>query len=157
MNNQAFIGYIFGILCAVCWAISPIFIRRGLEELPFPIWGTAIGLSAAAILYLAWFSISNQWKGRKALDKKGLVFQIIAGVASGIGIVFVNIALNLTTVVIVISIAQSTAIFTLILGPLIFRESFERITVKLVAGVVFLLGGSLLIMFANELQALSLF
>jgi uncharacterized membrane protein len=155
MKNKAVLGYIFGMLCALCWSISPVFIRRGLGELPFPIWGTAIGMSAAALVYLIWFSLAKKWQAIREYDRVGLIFQILAGVTSGIGIAFRNVALDFATVVVVISIAQSTSLFTLIFGPLLFRETFERITGKLVAGIILLLLGSLLILFAHDLQNLT--
>jgi drug/metabolite transporter (DMT)-like permease len=41
----------FGLGAALCWAISPILVRRGLEGLPSPLLGVTIGLVAATLAY----------------------------------------------------------------------------------------------------------
>ncbi|MEL6270575.1 MAG: hypothetical protein AAFR22_12265, partial [Chloroflexota bacterium] len=54
-----------GLITAFLWAISPIFIRLGLDELPSPLWGVAIGLTVNVFAYgiLLWVRRS-QWRGK---------------------------------------------------------------------------------------------
>ena len=66
MNKQELQGYIYGILTALCWATSPIFIARGLEGIPSSIWATAIGLSVATLIYFMLFPLEYK---RKSTNK----------------------------------------------------------------------------------------
>src|SRR4030067_659525 len=40
-----------GLATALCWAISPIFIRHGLRAVPSPLIGVTVGLAASAAAY----------------------------------------------------------------------------------------------------------
>jgi drug/metabolite transporter (DMT)-like permease len=42
---------LFGLGTALCWAVSPILIRRGLAGLPSPLLGVTIGLVAATVAF----------------------------------------------------------------------------------------------------------
>lgn len=144
-------GYLFGSLAALCWAISPVFIQKGLEGLPSTIWGTAIGSAAAAGLYWAWL----HWKhpSEKALPgrRKAIFWVSAGGVAGGLGILARNLALDTTQVAIVIALAQCSALFTLILSPLLLRnDTQDRITPRIVFGVLTILTGSILIILGQN-------
>ena len=65
MNKNELQGYLYGILTALCWATSPIFISKGLEGISSSIWATAIGLSTATLIYLIIFL----WQ-----KKKGMIY-----------------------------------------------------------------------------------
>ncbi len=151
MNEQKIKGYIFGMLTALCWAISPIFIHLGLQGLPSSIWATAIGLTVATTIYLIWF-IGLQ-KGNFSInrDNKAFQWQMFGGITGGIGIMARNIALDISSVAIVISLAQTASLFTLIFGPLFFKDNFrERISTKLIVGVLSIVAGSMLIIIGRN-------
>lgn len=44
-------GALFGLGTAVCWAISPVFIRGGLAGLPAPLLGLTVGMIVCALIY----------------------------------------------------------------------------------------------------------
>lgn len=151
MNKSAIAGYGFGMLTALCWAISPIFISLGLQGLPSSIWGTAIGLSIAALVYLVWYFWRNTGPARVSSENNALSWQIGAGVTGGLGILARNIALDFAPVAIVISLAQTAALFTIILGPILLgAEHRERISARLVIGVLTLISGSVLIIIGRN-------
>jgi len=151
MSEQKLKGYLFGILTALCWAISPIFIRLGLQGFPSSIWGTAIGLIVATLIYLIWLLWYQQGKVPIQKVNKAFQWQMMGGVSSGIGIMARNIALDFAPIAIVISLVQTASLFTLFLGPLIFGQNFrERISARLVFGVLAIVAGSLLIIIGRN-------
>ena len=86
------------------------------------------------------------------IKKKHLIWQAVAGIAAGLGILSRNLALDTTRVAIVIGLLQISALFTLILAPIILgKEEKEQITLKLVFGVLLIIGGSLLIIYGRNL------
>jgi len=152
MNKQEIQGYVFGILTALCWATSPIFIAKGLEGIPSSIWATAIGSSVATLIYLVLFLWNRNVKVLFKINKKFILWQIAAGLAGGLGILSRNIALETTRVAIVIGIVQLQILITLVLGPFIQGEADrEKITPKLILGAAFILGGTFLIIYGRNL------
>jgi uncharacterized membrane protein len=151
MSEQKIKGYIFGMLTAFCWAISPIFIHLGLQGLPSSIWATAIGLTVATAIYLIWLIGFRKGYVEISRETKAYQWQMLGGVTGGIGIMARNIALDFSSVAIVISLAQTAALFTLIFGPLIFRDNFrERISIKLIVGVLSIVAGSMLVIIGRN-------
>ena len=147
MKGKQIIGYLYGALTALCWAISPIFIRRGLDGLPSSIWGTAVGLAVAAGLYWLWFLLQDRSDAHVLISRRAAAWQILGGLASGLGILARNLALDTTQVAIVIALAQGSALFTLLFGPLLLGGALrERITPRIVFGVLAILAGSGLIL-----------
>lgn len=152
MKSKEIQGYIFGILTALCWATSPIFIARGLEGIPSSIWATAIGLVIATLIYLVYFLLQKKGRELVSIDKRHLLWQVAAGVAGGLGILSRNIALESTLVAVVIGLGQLQILITLILGPVIQgKVDRERVTGKLIAGIVLILGGTMLIIYGRNL------
>jgi drug/metabolite transporter (DMT)-like permease len=146
MNQKKILGYLFGMLTALCWAISPLFILKALRGLPSPIWGTAIGLSVATLIYGTWYLWQRKWTEIQQPIGRGVYWQIFGGLVAGLGILSRNIALETTRVAIVVALAQTASLFTLILAPfLLGRNLAERVTPKLVAGVFLIIAGSILI------------
>ncbi len=152
MKNKEIQGYLYGILTALCWATSPIFIARGLEGIPSSIWATAIGLAVATLIYSVYFILQKKGQELLKIKNKHLMWQITAGVAGGLGILSRNIALDTTRVAVVIGLVQLQILITLILGPIIQgKANREQISAKLLAGVVLILGGTILIIYGRNL------
>jgi drug/metabolite transporter (DMT)-like permease len=146
MKKTNILGYLFGMLSALCWAISPLFILQALRGLPSPIWGTAIGLCVATLIYLIWYLWQKKWREIPKSMGKAVYWQMFGGLVGGFGILSRNIALETTRVAIVIALAQTASLFTLIFAPFLLGKNLtERITPKLVSGVLFIVVGSILI------------
>ena len=151
MKQKKLQGYLFGMLTALCWAISPIFIRQGLVGLPSSIWGTAVGLFVATIIYLVWYVWQKQWREVSGTTHKDYYWQILGGLTGGLGILSRNIALETTQVAIVIALAQTASLFTLIFAPIFLGKNLnEQITPKLALGVLFIVAGSILIIIGRN-------
>ena len=122
------------MLAALCWAISPIFIRQGLQGLPSSIWGTAVGMLVATVIYLVWNVCLKQWKEVSGTTRKDYYWQMLGGLTGALGILFRNIALETTRVAIVIALAQTASLFTLIFVPFILGKSLSTVFHKDVPG-----------------------
>lgn len=152
MNKKEMQGYLYGILTALCWATSPIFISKGLEGIPSSIWATAIGLFVATLIYLLLFLWQKKGKDLLQTNKIFFVWQIAAGLTGGLGILSRNIALETTRVAIVIGLVQLQILFTLLLGPIILgKADREQITPKLILGASLIIGGTVLIIYGRNL------
>jgi drug/metabolite transporter (DMT)-like permease len=152
MDKRELAGYLYGILTALCWATSPIFISKGLEGIPSSTWATAIGLFVATVIYLVFFLWQKKGKELLVIRRKHFLWQIGAGLAGGLGILSRNIALDTTRVAIVIGLAQMQILITLILGPVILgKADQEKITPKLILGAIFIVGGSIMIIYGRNL------
>lgn len=152
MKTKDIQGYVYGILTALCWATSPIFIARGLEGIPSSIWATAIGLAVATVIYLVYFLLQKKGQEILKINNKHLFWQMAAGIAGGLGILSRNIALETTRVAVVIGLVQLQILITVILGPIIQgKAEREPITIKLLIGIVLILGGTILIIYGRNM------
>jgi drug/metabolite transporter (DMT)-like permease len=137
-----------GILCALgaalCWAISPIFVRRGLIDLPFPLLGLTIGLIASSLAYGAGMLVGGRFNaGPVRLD--ALVFKVIAGALVAFSQWARWIALALAPIGVVLSITQLSVPVAILLTPLFVGRDIERVTSRVWLGAAIVVAGSLLL------------
>ena len=144
-------GYLFALLTAVCWSSSPIFLRKGLDLQPDPLWAVTVGLAAATVPFLIWPVVARPtpplpargYRDPKA--KAALWFLILAGVASVGGAVARTYAIDLAPIVVVVPLLQTTGLWTIVLAPPLLGRHQERVTGKLVVGSVLVAGGAALV------------
>ena len=136
-----------GLSAAFFWAVSPIFIRLGLNDLPSPLLGVTIGISASAIAYgiiLLWQR--RQWMG-VPITGESWAYKLIAGVLVGFSTWMRWVALDLTSVAAVLALSMISAPTVMIFSPLISGRHLERVTRILLLGTAMILGGALLLIF----------
>lgn len=136
-----------GLSAAFFWAISPIFIRLGLQDFPSPLLGVTIGVTASALAYgivLLWQR--TQWMG-VPITGEAWTYKLIAGVLVGLSTWMRWIALDLTPVAIVLALSMISAPTVIVLSPLISGRHLERVTAILILGTGLILGGALLLTF----------
>lgn len=151
-------GYLFGVATAACWATSPILIRKGLVGLPSPLWGVTVGLTVAAVAFAMWLWIRRpgphlRTSAGGALDrmiKVAIGFQVLAGLASGLGSVARTIAIDVAPVVVVVPLVQTASLWTIVFASLILGRHVERITPKLVLGAMLVVVGAALVIVGLE-------
>lgn len=151
-------GYLLGVATAACWATSPILIRKGLVGLPSPLWGVTIGLAIAAVFFAMWMWVSPpeprlaalRWKGLDRAIKVAVGFQVLAGLASGLGSVARTIAIDVAPVVVVVPLVQTASLWTIVFASLILGRHVERVNLKLVLGAVLVVAGAALVIVGLE-------
>lgn len=136
-----------GLIAAFCWAVSPIFIRYGLAELPSPILGLTIGLTASMLGYgviLAGRSLSSPLA---KIPREALLTKIIAGVLIGLATWAYWTAFDLTSVALVLALALLSVPVVNLLSPLVVGRDLEQVTVQVWLGSGLIMGGSLVLIF----------
>lgn len=138
---------IYGLGVAVCFSISPIFIRAGLVHLESPLLGVTIGMTTTTIAYgiLLVFKRENQAQG--SVTRDALFFQIAAGVIVGLSTWLRWLALDMTEVGPVMALGRLNVPVVILLSPLLVGQAQERVTMQVWIGGLLVVLGSLLLIF----------
>ncbi|HLC05859.1 MAG TPA: EamA family transporter [Anaerolineales bacterium] len=134
---------VFGLSAAFCWALSPYFIRAGLEELPSPLLGVTVGVAASAGAYglvLLWQR--GRWAG-KPVTGEAWLFKLMAGVLVGLSTWARWIALDLAPVAVVLALSMVSVPLVILLSPFVSGRQQERVTLGLWIGAVLIVVGAL--------------
>jgi uncharacterized membrane protein len=136
-----------GLSAAFCWALSPIFIRAGLKELPSPLLGVMVGATVSAIgCGLVLLFQKKRWLNIP-IAKDVMVFKLAAGLLVGLSTWVRWVALGLAPVAVVLAISMVSVPMVIWLSPLISGRQLERVTKVLWAGAGLIVGGALLLTF----------
>lgn len=129
---------------ALCWGTSPLFIRWGLVGLPEPIIGVTIGVTAAAVVYAVVLALGalpiSQTDARPANR-----WIVVAGILVAAALTAQWISFDLIDIGIAITLMQLAAPVVLIAAPFVVGGRMERITGQVVAGMIAVVGGSILV------------
>ncbi len=134
-----------GLSAALCWAISPIFIRFGLQDLPSPLFGVTVGLTASALGYGLVLLWQRQRGSGNATSGEALFFKLVAGLLVGLSTWARWIALDLAPVAIVLALTMVSTPVVIVLSPLVSGRHIERITPELWLGAGMVIGGALML------------
>lgn len=141
------LGTLAALGTALSWAVSPIFIREGLAGLPSPLLGVTVSMVASAAVFGAVLGVRRTASGseRRGVTGAALGFKVVAGVLVGVATWFRWIALDRTTVAVVLSINAVSVPTVLLLAPLIVGHRSERVTARLWLGATLVVAGSLVL------------
>lgn len=137
----------FGLAAAICWSISPIFIRAGLSGVPSPLVGVTIGVSVSALGYAALLAIRRDRSDLAMDTTDALIFKLAAGVLVGLSTWMRWIALDLAPVAIVLALVLVSVPVVNVLSPLLVGRNVERVTGKIWMGSSLVVAGSLVLIF----------
>jgi drug/metabolite transporter (DMT)-like permease len=138
-------GYVFAFIAAISYGSSPVLIRAALEDASgLSILGGFVSYMAAAVLLLATLLLPQRRHLAGAL--RPTVFRAFAGAGFFVFMAQVLrfVALSLASVAVVTTLLRFAGLFTLLLSWL-FNRSLERITWRLVVGVLMSLAGAVLL------------
>jgi uncharacterized membrane protein len=141
-RSDIIIGRTFAMLSALGYAVGAVLNRQGLTHLTSPLVGSLVStLSGTLVLGLiAGRRLeSNLWN-----RKTHILFFFLAGIGSSIGALCSFFALSMAPVVIVNPINNTYPLFALFFSRL-FLSRLEKISLRLVAGTIFVVGGVTLI------------
>jgi drug/metabolite transporter (DMT)-like permease len=108
-----------GLAAAFFWALSPVFIRIGLQGLPSPMLGVTIGVTASAISYaviLLWQR--ERWLG-VPITNEAWTFKLLAGLLVGLSTWMRWVALDLAPIAVVLALTMISSPLVILLAPLI--------------------------------------
>jgi len=132
---------VFPFVAGACYGIAHIFRKLGLNLIPDPILGATVQ-NVTAITFFPLLALAQRNRQRVSLKSKQawLAFSL-SGLSSITGQLFLFGALNSGKVVIVSPLSSTSALFVLILVALFLRK-IERVTWKIVLGVLTIIGGT---------------
>ncbi|HKZ83262.1 MAG TPA: EamA family transporter [Anaerolineae bacterium] len=136
---------LFGLSAALCWAISPIFTRQGLEGLSSPLLGVTIGMTASAAAYGLPLMVRRKQQGALPASTDALLFKIAAGVLVGLSTWARWVALDLAPVAPVLALTLVSVPVVILLSPIVSGKHQEPVTVALWAGAALIVGGALML------------
>jgi drug/metabolite transporter (DMT)-like permease len=143
--SSAWAASAFGLGAALSWAISPIFIRMGLEDLPSPLLGVTVSMVAATAAYGLTLAVGRPSGGKGFGSLEMLGYKIVAGLLVGLATWSRWIALDLTAVAVVLALSMLSIPTVMILAPVLLGRHIETVTVRLWGGAGLVVGGALLL------------
>lgn len=138
---------LFGLGTALCYAISPIFIRGGLEGLPSPLLGVTIGMVTCVLAYGLTLLLVRRRSRKPPASPDAILFQLAAGVLIGLSTWARWIALDLAPVAVVLALGRINVPIVILLSPLLVGRRLERVTPQVWLGAALIVCGSLLLIF----------
>jgi len=137
-------GYAFALIAAVSYGSSPVLIRAALEDTHgLAIFGGFISYAAAGAFLLVTLALPQRRHMLQALTPRVFRAFFGAGFAVFVAQMLRFIALGMASVAVVATLLRFASIFTLLLSWL-FNRDLERITWRLVIGVLLSVGGAVL-------------
>ncbi len=138
-------GYFFAVIAALCYGSSPVLIRAALEDASgLSILGGLVSYVAAVAVLLASLLIPGRRHLAGAFQLPALRAFAPAGFFVFMAQMFRFIALSLASVAVVATLLRFAGVFTLLFSWL-FNRSLERITWRVVLGVMMSLVGAILL------------
>ena len=138
-----------GLGCAFLWALSPIFIVRGLEGFDSPLVGLTIGLLVSVVAFVPFYAL---WRGRKrawrAVTGSAIWLKLLAGVLVAVSTWWRWLALEDASVGAVLALGLLSVPVVLFLAPVIAGGHLERVTAGLWAGAGLVVSGALVLVVA---------
>jgi len=134
-----------GLSAGLFWAISPIFIKFGLLGLPSPILGVTVGVTVSAVGYGFFLLLRRGRLFDPHIPREAWMYKLAAGVLVGVSTWMRWVALDLTTVGVVLALSMISTPLVILLSPLISGKQLERVTLTLWVGTGLILSGALLL------------
>ena len=136
---------LFGIGTAICFAVSAIFIRNGLEDLPSPLLGVTIGMVITALIYGVVLLFRRKQIEQGSIPLDAWLFQLAAGVFVGLATWARWIALDMAPMAVVMALGRTNVPIVIFLAPLLVGRKLERVTLRVWLGAGLIVAGAVLL------------
>ncbi len=136
-----------GLTAATCYAISPIFIRLGLQGLPSPLLGVTLGVTASALGYGVFLLWQRERWISAPISGEAWIYKIIAGVLVGLSTWMRWVALDMAPVAVVLALSMVSAPIVIFLSPMVSGKQLERVTATLWTATALIVGSALFLTF----------
>jgi drug/metabolite transporter (DMT)-like permease len=134
---------------ALIWGTSPVLIRIGLEDFPYPVLALTVGLGVAVPLYAVALAATGVGRGSR-VPVAARRWMMLGGVSGAVAVSSQWISFTLTTIAIAITVQQLATLVVVALVPLMFKEPFERMNPLFFTGTAAMLAGSVLVVLAGR-------
>jgi uncharacterized membrane protein len=138
---------LFGLGTALCFALSAIFIRAGLEDLPSPLLGVTVGMVVTAAVYGVILLFRREQPRLGTYSRDVIFFQLTAAVLVGLSTWARWIALDLAPLAVVMALGRLNVPVVILLSPLLVGRHLERVTPRVWLGAALIIIGSLILNF----------
>jgi drug/metabolite transporter (DMT)-like permease len=144
-SGKGWLDSLYGLSVAVCFSISPIFIRGGLAYLDSPLLGVTIGMSFSALVYgiTLFFRRSQLLQG--PLPGDAIAYQLAASILVGLSTWTRWIALDKAPVGVVLALGRLNVPVVILLSPLLVGKAQENVTARVWLGAALIVGGSIIL------------
>jgi len=136
---------LFGLGTAICFAISAIFIRNGLEGLPSPLLGVSVGMSITAVAYGLVLIFRRRQIQQGPIPRDAWLFQVAAGAIVGLATWVRWIALDMAPVAVVMALGRTNVPVVIFLAPLLVGRKAERVTPRVWLGAALIVAGAVVL------------
>lgn len=140
---------VYGLGVALCFAISPIFIRGGLDRMDSPLLGVTIGMSMSAIAYGVILLLRRERLNLSEIPRESLYYQLGAGLFVGASTWVRWLALAMAPVAVVLTLGRLNVPVVIILSIILVGQSEEYVTLRVWLGAALVVVGSTLLIFAR--------
>lgn len=135
-------GYLFGLMAATAWGITPIMIRSALLETNLGILGGLISYAAAAAVLILSLVLPGRLANLQAMSRTSMRWFLQASVSGFLAQMFWYLALGIIPVTVAAPLQRTTALFILLFSFLVNRK-IESFGPRVIAGIVLSVVGSL--------------
>lgn len=136
---------LFGIGVAVCFSISPIFIRGGLKDLSSPLLGVTIGMGFSALAYGVTLLFRHEQIQQGPISRDALWFQLAASIFVGLSTWMRWIALDKAPVGVVLALGRLNVPVVILLAPVLVGKAVENVTLRVWLGAALIVAGSIIL------------
>ncbi len=140
---------IYGLGVALCFALSPIFIRGGLEEVDSPLLGVTVGMGMSALAYGIILLLRRDRLNLSEVPRESLYYQLGAGLFVGSSTWVRWIALSMAPVAVVLALGRLNIPIVIILSIFLVGQKEEHVTARVWLGAALVVAGSILLIFAR--------
>jgi bacterial/archaeal transporter family protein len=139
---------VWGLGTSVAWAISPIFIKEGLEGLESPLLGVTLGMVVAVAAYGLALALRPRSQGG-AIRRDALSFKLVAGVFVALSTWARWLSLDYSAVGVVLALGLLSVPVVLLLSPVLMGRHVEEVGAAIWLGAALVVAGSLMLVLAR--------
>ena len=143
--NVTWRNSLFGIGTAICFAISAIFIRNGLEGLPSPLLGVSVGMIITAGVYGVVLIFRRNQIQQGPIPRDAWLFEVAAGTIVGLATWARWIALDMAPVAVVMTLGRTNVPVVIFLAPLLVGRKAEQVTARVWLGAALIVAGAVIL------------
>lgn len=146
-DRRQWLDSLYGLAVAVCFSISPIFIRSGLKDLDSPLLAVTIGMGFSALAYGVTLLFRRGPLLQGPLTGDAVAYQLAASVFVGISTWTRWIALDMAPASVVLALGRLNVPVVILVTPFLVGRAAENITARVWLGAALIVGGSLILNF----------